>query len=149
MESSPLVPGLTWEFVVYHIIKRGYKILDLGCYPGSWSLYCKERVGSQGKVVGIDIERPKYEVIEKIDYQTNKSYMVRAKGILKIHGIKQERIIKGIIHVKNNALEISSEFIVPLSDHNISVPKLVYQKIAQEIKVEIKAELVKVEIIQQ
>lgn len=86
------------------------------------------------------------KIIEKIDFKTNGEHIIRAKGIIEIHGVKQERIIKGKIRCVNDKLEIESEFIVSLSDHNISIPKLVYQKIAEEIKVEIKAVLNKVEV---
>lgn len=37
---------------------RGGRILDLGCYPGSWSQYSIKKVGPQGEVVGIDLKRP-------------------------------------------------------------------------------------------
>jgi 23S rRNA (uridine2552-2'-O)-methyltransferase len=39
----------------YNLIKKGFKILDLGCSPGSWSQYCLEKIGNDGVVVGIDI----------------------------------------------------------------------------------------------
>ncbi len=42
----------------YKLIKRGQRILDLGCYPGSWSQYSTGKVGPQGEVVGIDLKRP-------------------------------------------------------------------------------------------
>ena len=42
----------------YRLIKRGQRVLDLGCYPGSWSQYSTEKVGPQGEVVGIDLKRP-------------------------------------------------------------------------------------------
>ena len=42
----------------YRLIKRGQRILDLGCYPGSWSQYSTGKVGPQGEVVGIDLKRP-------------------------------------------------------------------------------------------
>lgn len=45
----------------YHIIKRGAKILDLGCSPGSWSKYCCEKAGEKGLVVGIDKTPCKYK----------------------------------------------------------------------------------------
>ena len=38
----------------YNIIKRGMKILDIGCSPGSWSQYILKRIG-KGKLFGIDI----------------------------------------------------------------------------------------------
>jgi 23S rRNA (uridine2552-2'-O)-methyltransferase len=42
----------------YRLIKKGQRILDLGCYPGSWSQYSTGKVGPQGEVVGIDLKRP-------------------------------------------------------------------------------------------
>ncbi len=38
----------------YHVLKKGNKVLDLGCSPGSWLLYTAEIVGKKGMVVGID-----------------------------------------------------------------------------------------------
>lgn len=40
----------------FKIFKTGYKILDLGAAPGSWSQYAAEKVGRQGKVLGIDLQ---------------------------------------------------------------------------------------------
>ncbi len=40
----------------YHILKKGDSVLDLGCYPGSWSLYASEVVGEKGIVVGVDLQ---------------------------------------------------------------------------------------------
>ena len=40
------------------IIRRGFRVLDLGCYPGSWSQYCLKKVGKRGEVVGLDIKAP-------------------------------------------------------------------------------------------
>jgi len=42
----------------YKIIRKGEHILDLGCYPGSWSQYAIEKAGQQGLVAGIDLFRP-------------------------------------------------------------------------------------------
>lgn len=81
------------------------------------------------------------KIIEKIDFESNGSYNIRAKGNLELHGIKQERIIKCIIKVEEGIVKASSEFFVGLADHNITIPKLVYQKIAEEIFVEINTEL--------
>jgi 23S rRNA (uridine2552-2'-O)-methyltransferase len=43
----------------HSLIKPGDRILDLGCFPGSWLLYLSSRVGDKGKVIGIDIEQIK------------------------------------------------------------------------------------------
>ena len=39
----------------FGILKRGSRVLDLGCCPGSWLLYASKVVGEQGFVVGVDI----------------------------------------------------------------------------------------------
>lgn len=41
----------------YHLLKKGDAILDLGCHPGSWSIYAAKVAGPNGKVVGIDLQK--------------------------------------------------------------------------------------------
>ncbi len=41
----------------YGILKKGDTVLDLGCQPGSWSLYAARVVGPNGRVVGVDLEK--------------------------------------------------------------------------------------------
>lgn len=40
----------------YHLLRKGDAVLDLGCQPGSWSLYAAKVVGPSGVVVGVDIQ---------------------------------------------------------------------------------------------
>jgi len=40
------------------LIRSGDRVLDLGCYPGSWSQYSVVKVGPKGEVVGVDVKRP-------------------------------------------------------------------------------------------
>lgn len=79
------------------------------------------------------------KIIEKVDYDINGIYEVRAKGELDIHGQKQTRIIKSTITIEDGSLSIESSFKVPIADHNISVPRIVNQKIATEIEVVVNA----------
>ena len=81
----------------------------------------------------------KGKIIEQVDLSVDGNYQVRAKGVLNIHGIDQERIIKADIKVKGGLIQVSSSFTVPLSDHNITIPKIVYQKIAEEVMVKVSA----------
>jgi YceI-like domain len=81
------------------------------------------------------------KIIEDVDFLKNNTNNVRAKGILNIHGIPQERIIKSEITIKNGIITVRSNFTVLLSDHNIPIPKVVHEKLASEIKVEVNAEL--------
>ena len=38
-----------------NILKRGDQVLDLGAAPGSWLQVVSERIGSTGKVIGVDL----------------------------------------------------------------------------------------------
>jgi len=40
----------------YRILKKGQRILDLGCAPGSWLLYAAQVAGTRGSVIGIDLK---------------------------------------------------------------------------------------------
>jgi 23S rRNA (uridine2552-2'-O)-methyltransferase len=40
----------------FHLMKKGGRVLDLGCVPGSWLMYAAEEVGDKGIVVGVDIK---------------------------------------------------------------------------------------------
>ena len=79
------------------------------------------------------------KVIEDIDFHKDGLYYIRAKGNLTVHGVVQERIIKCELNIKDNVVTIRSNFTVLLADHNITIPKVVHEKLATEIKVEVKA----------
>ncbi|MFC1822542.1 SAM-dependent methyltransferase [Thermodesulfobacteriota bacterium] len=42
----------------YKLLLPGRRLLDLGCFPGSWSQYGLKCVGTNGKVIGVDLEEP-------------------------------------------------------------------------------------------
>jgi 23S rRNA (uridine2552-2'-O)-methyltransferase len=39
----------------FKIVRPGQMILDLGASPGSWSQYCSQKIGSQGRILGVDL----------------------------------------------------------------------------------------------
>jgi 23S rRNA (uridine2552-2'-O)-methyltransferase len=39
----------------YRILKRGTRVLDLGCAPGSWLQFAAQTAGPDGRLVGIDL----------------------------------------------------------------------------------------------
>ncbi|MBC2713722.1 MAG: RlmE family RNA methyltransferase [Desulfobacteraceae bacterium] len=41
----------------FKLIKKGDKVLDLGCAPGSWAKYAAELAGAEGRVIGIDLKK--------------------------------------------------------------------------------------------
>jgi len=42
----------------FKLIRKSDRVLDLGCFPGSWSQYAIRKVGKGGDVVGIDLQTP-------------------------------------------------------------------------------------------
>jgi len=82
------------------------------------------------------------KLIEQIDFTKNGTHEVRAKGDLDIHGVKQTRIIRSKLIINNGTLLVESQFLIPLSDHNISIPTIVSQKIATEIRVDFMASMI-------
>jgi len=85
----------------------------------------------------------KGKIIEDIDLNSSLEQTVRAKGMLNIHGVEQERIIKGTIRVVDGKISLKADFSVMLEDHQIRIPRVVNQKIAESIDVSVTAELVK------
>ncbi len=81
------------------------------------------------------------KLIDEVDFKRDGVYTVRAKGILNIKGVGQERIINSTVSVRGKEVFISSDFTILLSDHEIRIPRIVQQKIAPEIKVKFQAKL--------
>jgi 23S rRNA (uridine2552-2'-O)-methyltransferase len=52
----------------YRLIKPGKRVMDLGCYPGSWSQYIIKKVGKRGEVIGIDLNAPEKVTAQNFKY---------------------------------------------------------------------------------
>lgn len=83
------------------------------------------------------------KIIEDIDYSQNGTHEVRAKGKLTIRGVSQTRLFRAELKIENGKVTIKTSLNVPLADHDITIPTIVSQKIASEIKVEVEATLTK------
>ena len=83
------------------------------------------------------------KIIEKDAFESFGEKTIRAKGMLTVHGIEQERIIKCKINYDGERIDVKSFFTIFLDDHEIKIPKIVYQKISEEIQVTIRTELSK------
>ncbi len=46
----------------FKILKAGMQVLDLGAAPGSWSQYASRKLGSQGRILGIDLQEIKLDL---------------------------------------------------------------------------------------
>ncbi|MGW8287935.1 MAG: SAM-dependent methyltransferase [Desulfobulbales bacterium] len=74
----------------YGFLKTGNAVLDLGCQPGSWSIYAARTVGSKGLVVGIDLQKG-----EKI------SIAKAAEIVWLQEDIMTDDIVEKIMEIKN------------------------------------------------
>ena len=81
------------------------------------------------------------KIIEEIDFKTPGTHQVRGKGKFTCHGVEQERIIKCKIEIQKDKIVVTSDFTVLLDDHNIKIPSVVNQKIAEEIQVKLEVVL--------
>jgi len=52
----------------YGLIKQGDMVIDLGCAPGSWLLYISKKIGTNGRVLGVDIFDLKIELPQNADF---------------------------------------------------------------------------------
>lgn len=83
----------------------------------------------------------KGKIAEQVDLTKEGTYQVTVSGKLNIHGVEKDRTITGTITVSNGTIHIKSDFKVLVKDHNITIPKLVLAKIAEEISVMVDATL--------
>jgi len=81
------------------------------------------------------------KIIEDVDLQKDGTHNVRGKGKFTCHGVGQERIIQCKLTIAGGKASIKSNFTVFLDDHNIKIPSVVNQKIAEEISVNVSIDL--------
>ena len=81
------------------------------------------------------------KINEKIDYTKEGSYPVNATGKLQLHGVEKIVSIKGVLTIRNsNIVHLDAGFIIHTADFKIEIPKLVFEKIAEDIKVSMTAD---------
>ncbi|MFZ3229370.1 MAG: RlmE family RNA methyltransferase [Pseudobdellovibrio sp.] len=55
----------------FKIIHPRQKILDLGAAPGSWSQYCSKKIGSEGRILGIDLSEVNVKLTNAVFIQAD------------------------------------------------------------------------------
>lgn len=75
--------------------------------------------------------------IQKINFASDGIYKVNVTGDLTVHGITKNISAPGTITIKNGMVSASSSFNILLKDYKIDVPSIVFNKIAESIKVNI------------
>jgi 23S rRNA (uridine2552-2'-O)-methyltransferase len=84
--------------IKYRFLKTGNTVLDLGCQPGSWSIYAAKKVGPQGLIVGVDLQEGK------------KVSIANAAEIVWLHDdIMADDIVENIQKIRKNFRVILSD----------------------------------------
>jgi polyisoprenoid-binding protein YceI len=75
--------------------------------------------------------------INQINPKKNGTYPVTLDGNLTIRGISRPLKEQAILEVSNGKISGKTSFTVDIKDYNIQVPKVVDQRVAQQIKIDI------------
>lgn len=78
--------------------------------------------------------------MKKLITQRKGIYPVTATGKLNIHGVDKLETIKGTLTIKNGSMHLDARLLVHTADFKIEIPKLVWEKIAEDIKVTMTAD---------
>jgi polyisoprenoid-binding protein YceI len=80
--------------------------------------------------------------LEKLNLTTEEPLSYEVKGDLEVHGVTEEYLINVSIAIAGDgSIAFDSVFLVELTSHDIEVPRIVYQKIADVIEVKLKGVL--------
>jgi polyisoprenoid-binding protein YceI len=85
----------------------------------------------------------KGKIREVVDLKVPGIYPVTAVGTATIHGITNPIEIKGTIVSKGDQVSLTCQFDIKLVDYKIDIPKIVFAKIAEVIRVSSKINYVK------
>ena len=116
--------------------------VEMNSFNGFNSQLQKEHF-NENYVESIEFPKAIYKgkIIEPININQNGKFNIRSKGNLEIHGITKEHIIPVTLRVEGSMIFIEADFSVNLGDYEISIPRIVSQKISKNIKVSINAKM--------
>ena len=75
--------------------------------------------------------------IDSLDLNKTGIYSVRVKGDITIKGITKNIEVSGKFKIENGEINAISEFELPISDFNISVPKIVEHRVAKTVQIKV------------
>jgi len=81
--------------------------------------------------------------LHDINLQKDGDYTVNVKGLLTLHGVTKPFNPTGHVNVKGGVITATSDFDILVEDFNIEIPKVVKDNIAKTVKVNVVADLQK------
>ena len=108
----------------YHLFKKGDRVLDLGCAPGSWLIYVADKIGNQGKVIGIDIKDIKIPLKENVTF-VKKDIMNFEKSAAKELKQKYEAVISDLAPSTSGIRSVDAGKSLELCEKAFDIAKIV------------------------
>ena len=90
------------------------------------------------------LETDKYQftffegMIDKLTEKAHGNYAVEVSGKLFIHGVTKDIKVTGSLKPINNGFFVESDFTVALSDYKVDIPQLMFMKIDENMKLQVK-----------
>ncbi len=75
---------------------------------------------------------------EVLDINKDGKFNVSATGKITLHGVERDQTFKGFATVKDKKITVESVFDIALADYKIDIPKIVFEEIAEKVKVNFK-----------
>lgn len=70
----------------FRLLKPGTRVLDLGCWPGSWLQYVAGRIGDEGQAVGIDLKATEIALPETVTTIVGDVELLKPSVLVKKYG---------------------------------------------------------------
>ena len=93
----------------YKIIKEGDTVVDLGAAPGGWSQVALEKVGEEGIVVGVDLNRIK--PFHEPNYYGIRGDFTKEIVQEKIH-LRSVDLVETVFKIADNILETEGNLVI-------------------------------------
>ncbi len=73
--------------------------------------------------------------VQKIDLASKDPMAITITGVLTVHGVQKERTLNVTLRIHDGKIEGETKFDIPLADHNIERPKILWEKMAENVSV--------------
>ena len=76
-------------------------------------------------------------IADDVDLTKDGEFQTSAKGVISIHGVEKEMTLTGTLKRSGNSISLVSDFKIAIKDFKITVPKLLFENIAEVIDVHV------------
>lgn len=70
----------------FRLLKPGRKVLDLGCWPGSWLQYIVKKVGDDTTIVGVDLNETEIALPANVEVLVGDVFKLKPENFVKRFG---------------------------------------------------------------